>query len=104
MIIDNILLYKNGWILGNFQPSLFDSNIDIGILRFEKGHKSDNHYHKLHTEYNIIIEGSAYVNGVLLSNGDIFIYKPMEKSKVEFIENTTLLVIKNPSTKNDKFY
>jgi len=104
MKIDNISNYYKGWILGNFNPSLFNANIDIGILHLLKGHKSDNHFHKIHVEYNIIITGKAKVDGIILSSGDIFIYNPLEKSNVEFLEDCILLVIKNPSSKNDKYY
>lgn len=105
MKIDKINNFKNGWILGNFKPSLFDtSEIDVGIIDCKKGHLSDGHYHKQHTEYNIIISGKAKIQNILLTEGDIFIYEPYEKSNIEYIEDTKLLVIKNPATKNDKFY
>jgi hypothetical protein len=101
----NIENFKNGWIVGNFEPSLFKSeSVDIGILFLKSGEKGDGHFHKIHTEYNIIINGKAKINENILINGDIFIYNPFEKSNVEYLEDTTLLVVKTPATKNDKYY
>lgn len=105
MKLSKINQFKNGWIVGDFTPSLFISDqVDIGILNCEKGHVADGHYHKLHTEYNVIIYGKAKINNLILSEGDIFVYEPYDKSHVEYLEDTKLLVIKTPATKNDKFY
>jgi quercetin dioxygenase-like cupin family protein len=101
----NIKDFKNGWIVGNFEPSLFFcEQLDIGVLYLKSGQRGDGHFHKNHTEYNIIIEGKAKINDKILNAGDIFIYHKLEKSNVEYLEDTILLVIKNPSTKNDKYY
>jgi len=105
MKFGNMQDFKRGWVVGNFEPSLFNSLVnDIGVLRIEKGVVSDGHYHKEHTEYNIIITGSVMVGNRILTNDDIFIYERLDESLVEFLEDTILLVIKNPSTKNDKYY
>lgn len=101
----NIKDFKNGWLVGNFEPSLFSCDqLDIGILYLKSGECGDGHFHKNHTEYNIIITGKAKINDKILNSGDIFIYNKFEKSNVQYIEDTILLVIKNPSTKNDKYY
>lgn len=105
MKIDNLKNYKRNWIVGNFEPSLFKTNsVDIGVLFCKKGDTGDGHYHLNHTEYNLIINGKVKINDNTLLTEDIFIYEPHDKSNVIFLEDTTLLVIKNPSTKNDKFY
>lgn len=106
MKVDNILNYKNGWIVGDFEPSLIKSKeFDIGIVNIKKGFVGDKHFHLIHTEYNIIIQGQVLIyNHGVLSDGDIFIYNPKDKSELEFLEDTTILVIKSPATKNDKYY
>ena len=105
MKFGNINNFVRGWVVGNFEPSLFKTiDNDIGILRVSKGDKSDGHFHKEHTEYNIIINGKVKIQDNILIENDIFIYEPLDKSFVEFLEDTTLLVINNPSTDNDKHY
>ena len=46
----------------------------------------------------------AKIENKIYNQGDVFIYLPKEKSHVEYLEDTKLLVIKTPSTKNDKYY
>jgi quercetin dioxygenase-like cupin family protein len=107
MIFSSIKNFKNGWIVGNFTPSLFPANEnDIGVLFLDKGHKSDTHYHKLHTEYNVIIKGKVLISNIneIKTSGDIFIFEPNDRSYLEYLEDTILLVIKNPSTNGDKYY
>lgn len=105
MKINKLSEYKNGWLIGDFEPCLFNSKeVEIGILECPKGHISDGHYHKIHTEYNCIIYGKAKIGEDILEAGDIFIFEPLERSIIEYLEDTKLIVIKTPSTKNDKFY
>jgi len=105
MRFDNLKNYERNWVVGNFEPSLFKTeSVDIGILYCKKNESGDLHYHLNHTEYNIIIDGCVNINNILLNKGDIFIYEPKDKSDLFFVEDTILLVIKNPSTKNDKHY
>tara|TARA_R110000851_G_scaffold105515_5_gene223933 strand:+ start:51 stop:377 length:327 start_codon:yes stop_codon:yes gene_type:complete len=105
MKFGNVGSFTRGWLVGDFEPSLFKAkDNDIGILRVDKGDESDGHFHKSHVEYNIIITGKVKIQNNILIEDDIFIYEPLDKSHVEFLEDTILLVIKNPSTKNDKHY
>ena len=104
MKFNSINNFHRGWLVGNFEPSLIPTtDIDVGLLFCEKGHVADGHYHKLHTEYNIIVSGKAQINDSVYTVGDIFIYEPYDKSTVQYLENTTLLVIKHPSVKGDKY-
>ena len=97
--------YRGGWLVGDFNPSLFKTNAnDIGVLYCKEGEKGDGHFHKEHVEYNVILDGSVLIDDKKLNTGDIFIYEPTDKSYVEFLKDTILLVIKNPDTKNDKYY
>jgi len=97
--------FYKGWLVGNFKPSIIETkDLDLGILHLKSGECGDGHFHKEHTEYNMIISGLAMINDKIYHAGDFFIYKPYEKSYVKYLEDTILLVIKSPSTKNDKFY
>lgn len=97
--------FIKGWIIGHFSPSIYTTNdIEIGIHYLKKGDKSDGHYHKLATEYNFIVNGKAKFNDVILSDGDVFIFEKNEFSTVEYLEDTSLVVVKLPSISNDKYY
>ena len=97
--------FYKGWLVGNFEPSIIKTkDLDLGILYLKSGERGDWHFHKEHTEYNMIVSGSALINNKKYNVGDFFVYKPGEKSYVEYPEDTILLVIKTPATNNDKHY
>lgn len=105
MLKTHISSFKNGWIIGDFFPSLFQSKeLEIGHLKLKAGEKADGHFHKKHTEFNYIIRGKAKIEQEVFGDGDFFIYEPYDKANVEYLEDTDLLVIKTPAVKNDKFY
>jgi len=105
MKFSNINDFKNGWFLGDFEPSiLHSSEIEIGHLSLKKGHKADGHFHKSHIEINYIVCGKALIGDRILNVGDFFIFEPFDKSFVEYLEDSEIIVIKNPAVKNDKFF
>lgn len=111
MKIFNLADYKNGWIIGDFDPSLLRTkNFECAVHTYPKGHVSDGHFHKVATEYNLIIKGkcevwSEYLNKYIkMRKQDGWAYFPGQKSNVRFLKDTTLLIIKCPSVKGDKYY
>lgn len=105
MRIDDINRFKNGWLVGSFLPSLFPcGSVEIAIHDYKKDYIGEAHYHKIATEYNVIISGRVFVNThIELCAGEIFIYRPGEISNVRFAEDTKLLIIKTPSVPGDKY-
>ena len=102
----NIKDFYYGWFIGNFEPSLLKQDqVEIGYLQIKKGTKGDGHFHKYHTEINLIINGIAKIGDEYYGRGDFFIFKPGNKnSDLEYLEDTDLIVIKSPHVKGDKFY
>lgn len=101
----NLKDFERGWIVGDFSPALASTkDVEVGVLELPKGHKGDGHYHLKHIEYNIVLSGQAKVGDKIYQRGDIFIYTPEQRSYVEFLEDTQLLVVKTPATKHDKHY
>lgn len=97
--------FTRGWIIGDFQPSIVQTtDLEIGILKLQAGHKADGHWHGKHTEWNIVLTGCARLNGKLYFEGDIFVFEPFEKATVEYLQDTKLLVVKSPAVKDDKHY
>ena len=96
----------NGWYVGKFLPNLISSNLlEFGYKKILKNHKPDYHYHKLKTEYTILIEGS-----ILLETSQKIIkpvtcikLNPFEKNDQLFLEDSLILIINTPSVQNDKF-
>ena len=99
--------FKGGWLVGNFEPSLFKrENIEVGVHDLKKGYISDGHYHLKSNEYNLILSGKVkdLNENIIYQEGDIFIYEPRDKSNVEFLADTKLLVIRDGSDPDDKYY
>ena len=93
-----------GWLIGDFEPSVLQTqNFEVGVLTHKKGEHWDEHYHKIATEINVLIEGSMTVNGIHIEVGDIFIIKPNESSAPVFLEDCKVLCVKTPSVIGDKY-
>jgi len=96
--------FFRGWVIGDFEPSLLKTpNFEVGILTHPKGEKWPAHYHKISTEYNILIQGSMELCGVKLQAGDTFVLEPYEIADPIFYEDCTIVCVKVPSNTSDKY-
>ena len=65
MKIDNLDKMIGGWFIGNFEPSLLKTNdCEVAVKRYNKGYYEGHHYHKIATEYTVIINGRIKMNGI----------------------------------------
>jgi len=96
---------KGGWFIGNFTPSLFQTNdCEVAVKTYNKGDKEAAHYHKVATEYTAIISGRVRMNGVDYCAGDIIVMEPNESTDFECLEDgTTNVPVKIPGANNDKY-
>jgi quercetin dioxygenase-like cupin family protein len=96
---------KNGWFIGNFDLSLFKTNAcEVAVKSYKKGDYEESHYHKIATEYTVIIAGRVKMNNVEYGAGDIIIMEPGESTNFECLEDgTTNVVVKIPGANNDKY-
>jgi hypothetical protein len=100
----NIKDFKYGWMVGDFEPSLFRNPFfELAHHFHEAGCSTYPHYHKVTTEMNYIVRGAMMVSGVRLETGDIWIYEPHDLSDVEFLEDTDLVILRWPSIPSDKY-
>jgi len=94
-----------GWFIGNFEPSLCKTNdVEVAVKKYNKGDFEDKHYHKIATEYTLIISGRVRMNNKEYKEGDIIIMEPYETTDFECLEdNTVNVVVKLPGANNDKY-
>ncbi|QYN43928.1 hypothetical protein GYM75_03275 [Gilliamella sp. ESL0441] len=94
-----------GWFIGNFEPSLCKTNdVEVAVKTYKKGDKEDKHYHKIATEYTVIISGRVKMNGTEYVSGDIIVMEPNEETDFESLEDGTVnVVVKLPGANNDKY-
>ena len=104
MDVYNIKDFKNGWFIGNFNPSIFKNPFfEVAHHTHKAGYIGPLHTHKVAEEVTYIVKGRLNASGKVLKTGDMFVYHPDEVADVMFLEDTDLIVIKWPSVPNDKY-
>ena len=53
-----------GWFVGNFEPTLCKTNdVEVAVKNYKAGDHEGKHYHKIATEFTVIISGQVRMNG-----------------------------------------
>ena len=104
MIKRRIEEFKRGWIIGDFEPSLLKTkDFEVALISHSKGEVWPAHYHKIGTEYNVLVIGSMTIDGTLLVPGDVFTFEPGDIADPVFHEDCKVLCVKTPSIPGDKY-
>ena len=99
--LDNML---KGWFIGNFNPSLYNTNdVEVGVKYYREGDYEPSHFHKIATEFTVIIEGKVEMNGNIYHSGEIIKISPNESTDFKALTRTTTVVVKIPGASNDKY-
>ncbi len=94
----------SGWFIGNFQPSVFKTNdVEVAIKKYREGDYENAHYHKLATEYTVIVSGSVKMNNEIYSEGDVIVIEPYESTDFRAMTDVITTVVKLPGANNDKY-
>jgi len=105
MIIKKIQDFKNGWFIGNFEPTVLDTkDFEVCYKSFKEGEKFDPHFHKNSIEISLLTKGEMIMQNKKLVSGDIFIIQPYEVADSIFLTDCEIIAIKVPSSTDDKFY
>lgn len=95
---------KGGWFIGNFEPSLFKTNdCEVAVKKYEAGDKEGKHYHKIATEYTVIVKGKVRMFNKEYSAGQIVVVEPGDITDFFALEDTINVVVKIPGANNDKY-
>ena len=93
-----------GWFIGSFEPTLYKTDaVEIAVKKYKKGEKDDLHFHKIATEFTVIVSGRVEMNGSKFKEGDIIVISPNESTNFTTLEDTTTVVVKIPGANNDKY-
>lgn len=93
-----------GWFIGNFEPSVLRTEgFEVGVLIHKKNEDWAGHYHKIATEYNVLLSGKMSINGIMIEEGDIFVIEPNQSAFPVFMEDCKVLCVKVPSVIGDKY-
>jgi len=104
MEVSKLDSFTKGWVVGNFEPSLFKTNdFEVAVKEYKTGEYEQKHYHKVATEITIITSGLVRMNGVVYTKGDVITIKPGEATDFNVLYDTTTTVIKFPCVDGDKY-
>jgi quercetin dioxygenase-like cupin family protein len=104
MKVDKLNDFFKGWVVGNFEPSLFKTNdFEVAVKEYKTGDYEVSHYHKVATEITIITKGLVRMNGTVYTQGDVITIEPGESTDFKVLDNTTTTVIKFPCVEGDKY-
>ena len=93
-----------GWFIGNFEPTLHSTNdVEVGIKKYKKGDFENKHYHKIATEFTVIVSGLVQMNGIVYKENEILKILPGVITDFYVLEDTITVVVKVPGANNDKY-
>ncbi|MFP5042380.1 cupin domain-containing protein [Parasediminibacterium sp. JCM 36343] len=93
-----------GWFIGNFQPTLLNTNdVEVGVKKYKAGDAEGYHHHKIATEFTVILNGEVEMSGKTYNDGDIIVIKPGVSTNFTAITDVTTVVVKLPGANNDKY-
>jgi quercetin dioxygenase-like cupin family protein len=93
-----------GWFIGNFTPTLASTEaVEVAVKEYPAGFSEQWHYHKVATEYTVIVSGEVEMNGSRHASGSIIVIPPGEGTDFVALEPTVTVVVKLPGAPNDKF-
>lgn len=104
MKIHELSNMTRGWFIGPFEPSLMKTDaFECAVKCYAVGQKEAAHVHKLSTEFTVIADGTARMNGVVYRSGTIVEIAPGEAADFEALTNVTTFVVKVPAIPGDKY-
>jgi quercetin dioxygenase-like cupin family protein len=104
MKVNKLSEFTKGWVVGNFEPSLFKTDdFEVAVKTYKKGDYEAKHYHKVATEITVISKGRVLMNNQLYEEGDIITIEPGEATDFRAINDVITTVIKFPCVKDDKY-
>src|SRR4051812_42690528 len=96
--------FFKGWFVGNFSPTLIQTNeVEIAVKHYKNGDFENSHYHKVATEITVIVSGVVEMNGIRYEAGDIILIEPNERTDFKCLTDVVTTVVKYPGASNDKY-
>lgn len=103
MILTHLSDYQDGWVVGDFAPSIIRTpNFEVSVKRYSAGDTEAEHFQLLSTEITIVVSGSCRLGDQILSTGDVAEIPPLESASFEALDDTVVVAIKTPSLPSDK--
>lgn len=96
--------FKNGWIVGDFDPHIIRTKaFEFMVRHYRKGDMEKRHVHKVADEISVVVYGKFRMSNMILEKGDIIHLSPGDPTDFECVEDGATAVIKTPSVIGDKY-
>lgn len=93
-----------GWFIGDFEPSLYKTDaVEVAVKSYNSGDFEEEHYHKIATEFTVVLDGIVELNDIRYGVNDIIKIEPGKSARFKSITKSLTVVVKIPGVKNDKF-
>ncbi len=103
MIVNNIEEFTKGWFVGNFTPTILNTEeFEIAVKWFKAGESEPLHKQIIATEITVVIDGQIRLGGETFFKGDVITIQPGEFAAFESVTDSALVCVKTPSLPNDK--
>ena len=93
-----------GWFIGDFPEAVVRTkDFEVCYQTNSQEYPTDDHYHKVITEIQLVIRGCLVVNGEEFHAGEICVLEPGEEYRSYYLEPTDVVAVKFPSVPDDKY-
>lgn len=95
--------FVQGWVVGNFEPSLFKNEaVEVCIKNFKKGDVERAHYQEVAHELTVVVTGECRMGDVFLGPSDGLVIPPGVVADFEALTDCSVVGVKWPSISSDK--
>ena len=96
---------SKGWFIGNFNPTLYKTeDVEVAVKHYKAGESEKYHFHKIATEFTVVVSGEIKMDGKIYKSGDIVIVPSEVSTDFHALTDVITTVVKIPGASNDKFY
>lgn len=104
MKVGNLNDMVKGWFVGNFEPTLLNTEAcEVAVKSYKAGDSEQMHYHKVATEVTVVLEGRVLMRGEEFGPGSIIVLEPGEATDFVALTDAKNVVVKTPGATNDKY-
>ena len=93
-----------GWFVGDFEPNVLRTEaFEVAVKHYAAGDSEELHHHRVATEVTVVISGDVRMCGQTWRPGDIVVLDPGDATSFEALTPATVVAVKAPSAKADKY-
>jgi len=104
MKVSRLSEMTKGWFIGNFEPALYKTNdCEVAVKSYKAGDYEEKHYHKIATEFTVVVRGRVKMFGQEFEEGDMIVAAPGDATDFTALTDAVNVVVKIPGANDDKY-